>query len=178
MLAAPLLFIAASQAQIVYVDADANPGGDGTSWAQAFDDLQDGLNEADNNPAITQIWVAAGTYLPHPSDKTVSFELVNGVKLLGGFDGTEMSADERNPSANETILSGDLLGNDDPPVGPYRADNTHHVVRYAGADLETEIDGFTIRGGTYPAMIPITYGAGIRLDGHASNPQRRRSATA
>ena len=41
---------------VLYVDDDASVGGDGTSWATAFNDLQDALAAS----PCGEIWVPAG----------------------------------------------------------------------------------------------------------------------
>ena len=67
---------------IIYVDAfsgDATP--DGSSWAEAFTDLQDALAIAE---AGDEIWVANGVYTPGMSVNN-SFSLKDGVALYGGF---------------------------------------------------------------------------------------------
>jgi len=74
---------------IIYVDADATGSHNGTSWANAFTSLQDGLDAAATSPA--EIWVAEGTYKPTveyggADDRYKSFQLKNGVALYGGFD--------------------------------------------------------------------------------------------
>jgi len=99
--------------EIIYVDADADGANNGTSWENAFVDLQDALGTADSND---QIWVAEGTYKPDAdANRSVSFELVEGAEIYGGFDGDEDSLDERDWLENETILSGDLLGDYNDP---------------------------------------------------------------
>ncbi len=130
----------------IYVDADAAGPGNGSSWSNAFNDLQDALAAAGGGGY--QIWVAAGTYTPDAGtgDRTVSFELVDNVALYGGFAGWETSLSQRNPAANETTLSGDLMGNDG-SVFAGRADNSRHVVIGSGISDTAVLDGFTVSGG-------------------------------
>ncbi|GHV72478.1 hypothetical protein FACS1894201_01850 [Bacteroidia bacterium] len=154
---------------IVYVTVTGDGIGDGSSWSNAYAGLADPLLAAMTNPAITQIWVAKGTYYPQhnaadvptadPRDK--AFVLVNNVKIYGGFEGimAEMSIDDRDltppayyliPPAYKTILSGDIgiIGNN--------TDNAYHVVISAGAVNATLLDGFTITGGNADGSGAIT----------------------
>ncbi|MCH7632145.1 MAG: right-handed parallel beta-helix repeat-containing protein, partial [Planctomycetes bacterium] len=84
---------------------------DGTSWQDAFDDLQDALAIS---VECDEIWVAAGTYTPDrgTGDRTLSFDIPSGVALYGGFAGWEMQRPQRNWDKNASILSGDLSGDD------------------------------------------------------------------
>lgn len=136
-----------------YVAADARPGGDGMSWATAFDSLQD----AQVAPPGSQIWVAEGVYTPAPpgGDQGESFLLRNQVELLGGFAGNELFADERDWVAHPTILSGDLNGDD---VGFFNMeDNSQSVVLAEGVDTTGILDGFVITKGAGSS------GAGMRV---------------
>ena len=132
----------------LYVDADAAGANDGSSWSDAFTDLQSALAMA---TSTDQIWVAAGTYLPATVlNRSLSFRITgsqNGLALYGGFAGTEMTLGERDLSAgNETILSGDIGMPSD------STDNSYHVVYLdatTGGSIKTAtvIDGFTITAG-------------------------------
>ena len=122
-------------AQTLYVTA--NGSGDGSSWQEAAN-LQEILPEATSG---TQIWVARGTYYPTPGiDRTASFHVPDGVRLFGGFTGNESGLVQRDPAANETILSGEI-GSTAPD------DNSYNVVYTEAAGPNTLIDGFTITGG-------------------------------
>ena len=97
---------------VLYVDDDAPVAGDGTSWATAYNDLQDALGAA--NPG-DEIWVAAGIYTPDrgTGDRNATFQLIIGVAIYGGFAGGETDLGQRDAATNVTILSGDLADADD-----------------------------------------------------------------
>jgi hypothetical protein len=80
----------------LYVSAGALPGGDGTTWASAFEDLQYALVAAacPLSP-VTEIWVAAGAYTPAPPGgaRGATFRLLPGVEVYGHFAGTESSVE-------------------------------------------------------------------------------------
>jgi predicted outer membrane repeat protein len=135
----------AEEVKRIYVKADAQPPYDGNSWDTAFNDLQDALNLAQPN---TEIWVTAGIYRPDRGTgaREASFHLKNGVRLFGGFAGTETSIDQRDPNRYETILSGDLKGDDGPDFAN-NDDNSYHVILASNMDSSTVLDGFVITGG-------------------------------
>ncbi len=152
-----LMAASAGAGTTIYVDGDA-PGGDGSSWTAAFRFLKDALAWA-ATPAngVSEIRVAQGTYLPdhdglHPfgtGNRAAGFGLIAGVSLRGGYAGFGApDPDERDVEIYETILSGDLAGNDAPNFQNY-SDNSYHVVSASGggAVLTALLEGFTVRGG-------------------------------
>ncbi len=128
----------------LYVDAAATPGGDGQSWATAINDLQEAICVAKGSAGMVQeIWLKAGAYHPDAGsgDRSATFKLIDGVSILGGFNGTESTKTQRDPIANETILSGDIgTPTDD-------SDNSYHVVTANLNDSTAILDGVTIRDG-------------------------------
>lgn len=133
--------------QTVYVDGSATGANDGSSWDNAFTYLDAALLSAAPG---SQIWVAAGEYRPGAAvPSRESFYTVTGVELYGGFAGTETMLSERNISGNETVLTGDVNGDDlDGDFTNFRTDNCRHVMWVPeGATNSTIIDGFTIRNG-------------------------------
>lgn len=131
----------------VYVDVNAVGDNDGTSWADAYTSLTSGLAVA---TPTRDVWVAAGTYTPHASDRKSTFNLTDGAKVYGGFNGTESINTERDPNTNVTILSGDLSGNDNGNITNLEAtrqDNSYHVVTVRGNAQNVVLDGFTVLGG-------------------------------
>jgi photosystem II stability/assembly factor-like uncharacterized protein len=139
----------------LFVNDDATGANNGSSWADAFNDLQSALAIAEESD---QIWVAEGTYLPG-SDPTATFLIDKDLRLYGGFAGTEASLAERgDPAEHPSVLSGDLEGNDVP--GNFvmnRDDNSSHVVSIAESANGTMLDGFTLSGGNgKPATPPAS----------------------
>jgi hypothetical protein len=134
----------------LYVDQNATGTNDGLSWANAFTDLQDALAEV---LAGEEIWITSGTYTPHASNRGIYFVInKEDLKLYGGFLGTEALLSDRIIGANETILSGDLQGNDtnvaDFP-GNYsnttrNVDNSYRVVNITATGNNLLLDGLTI----------------------------------
>lgn len=92
--------------EVFYVSATAAPGGNGLSWATAFQTIQQGIDAADlhnqtNVDGATpwagvnpEVWVQAGVYNENPL-------VWHGVQVYGGFNGTELP-----PSSNPNVLSG------------------------------------------------------------------------
>ena len=127
------------QGHIWYVNDTATGSNTGLNWDDAFKDLQDALAAVQPGD---QIWVANGTYKPDqglgftPGDRSASFDLLVDIDIYGGFDGTESSLNERAGLFDQTILSGDLEGNDIvnwPNWDPYGNgdnydDNSYHVI--------------------------------------------------
>lgn len=152
----------------IFVKEDATGINDGTSWANAYNSLQTALSFASNGDSI---FVAKGIYIPHSSDRTVSFALKNGVKIFGGFAGNEVinstTITNRDFVINESILSGDLLSNDNEFTN--NVENSYHIVTadaysFTSISSQTLLDGFTISGGNAndPATSTINNkGAGI-----------------
>ncbi len=104
--------------------------------------------------------LAAGTYYPDPTglgdSRDAIFALVAEAEVYGGWAGTESYLDERDSFENETILSGDLNGDDLAGFGN-RTDNSYQVVQSATNAL---LDGFTVKAG-YNADMTGGAGAGV-----------------
>lgn len=147
-----LIGYTASATASVYYVKQGSVNGNGSSWANAFNNLDSALAAANSNGQANQIWVAKGTYKPSivyapngitggaygvntPNLKT--FDLPSNVSIYGGFKGDETNLNARNRDANPTILSGDLAGDDinDPDhTQTNKSDNAWHVLN-AGNDI-------------------------------------------
>lgn len=130
---------------VVYVAWDAPNGGNGQTWATAYNNLQDGLDDAGLSGYQKDVWIKAGTYKPAKATNGVSsgrfntffVRASNGV--FGGFAGNETQLTQRNIPANPTILSGDIGTAND------ASDNTYHVVTLNGRS--PRLDGLIIEAG-------------------------------
>jgi len=150
--------------QVIYVNSTAAGGNNGTSWEDAYTSLQGALAASQ---AGDSLWVATGTYFPTAdSDRTAYFELKNGVKLFGGFDGTEAGIEGRDWEANATVLSGDIGTPGD------STDNSYTILYMTGVDTTALVDGFFFTGGGASGSgginVPATCGGAIYINGAAS----------
>ena len=129
---------------------------DGSSWANALDDLQTAF---DRSAANETVWIASGTYYPttnpfatgDPRDNALFVDVP--LTIYGGFNGTETSLDQRDLQSNITVLSGDING-DDSGSGfgeslqlSGNEENTFHVLVLHNISGTTTIDGIHFRGG-------------------------------
>jgi len=87
----------------IYVNGAAAGTNNGTSWANAYTNLQTALT---GNTGAT-ILVAQGTY--KPATNALSFVPENGEKIYGGYNA---ATGARDTVAFKTILSGDINGDD------------------------------------------------------------------
>jgi autotransporter-associated beta strand protein/predicted outer membrane repeat protein len=140
-----------------YVSKAAAGANDGSSWTDAYTDLQFAVRDI----GCVEIWTAKGVYKPG-SAKTDSFQPLAGVKLYGGFAGSETALAQRTPdviAANPTVMSGDIDNNDATDAngvvldaGQIAGSNSTNVVMMnkagaAGYGADTVIDGFIITAG-------------------------------
>lgn len=163
----------------VFVDAAATGANNGRNWVDAYTSLQDALLDAASPTCpASAVWVAGGTYKPDQGanqtagDRFETFQMLNGVAILGGFTGNEdpstFDLTTRDFIANETLLSGDLFG-DDGPGFANNADNSLHVVTATGTDDTARLDGFTITGGNADGSSNDRFGGGL-LNTRISGP--------
>ncbi len=141
-------------AAVIYVKADAGGANDGSSWLDAYNDLQAALAAAE---AGDSVWVAAGTYKPTAgTDRTATFLMENGVALVGGFAGVETSVSERVMRFHRAILSGE--------IGlPDKKDNIYHVLSALDVDSTAVVDGFVVTGGYASGAAPHDVGGGLTV---------------
>ncbi len=157
-----------SATTILYVDAAASAGGNGASWATAYNNLQTAIAAAAPTSADpVEIWLKTGVYKPTAgTDRSARFDLKSYMILRGGFAGTESATSQRPASATATsftVLSGDI-GTPQPDtigattnVNDFAArtfdfttagakDNCYIVVRAYGT-VSTSLDRVVVAGG-------------------------------
>jgi hypothetical protein len=189
-----VLFCPFTYGKVIYVDDDAAGANDGSSWADAYNYLQDALADANTAEKPVEILVAQGIYTPDRGsgftlgNKVAKFRLLNDVSIRGGFAGAgSVDPDARNIKAYETILSGDLSGDDavvTNPNGlsgePTRAENSDNIVDGSDTDETAVLEGIIITAGSTgmrnwygnPTIVSCTFTNSRRgMDNRDSNPR-------
>ena len=95
----PAFNLTLQSGDVIYVDTNAGAGlNNGTTWANAYTELSEAL---ENGAHCSEIWMAQGEYSPAVGS---SFYINKGIRIYGGFLGTEQQRNERNVAGNETLL--------------------------------------------------------------------------
>jgi hypothetical protein len=129
-----------AHATIRYVKPAAAGTGNGSSWANASNDIAAMITASASGD---QIWIAAGTYIP-----AATLSMKNGVAIYGGFAGTETALNQRNYITNTVILNGN---------------STMRVFKNSNLNNTAVLDGVTIINGN-----ASNFGAGML--NYFSNP--------
>jgi hypothetical protein len=143
-----------SYAQTIYVNVDATGTNTGSSWTNAYTDLQDALDASMSSIGIDTILIAEGTYYPthSPDDNTTNardraFHLADSnVLISGGYD-----ASSAMQIGCATILSGDLI------TAGAASDSAHHVFITTSLDSTSLIENILITAGKADSSGNITY---------------------
>ncbi len=152
---AAICMAASAAASVIFVNSEATGANNGSSWADAFVDLQDAIDIAQSGQ---EIWVAGGPYYPSrnrfgqptlgPDATFYVGPSAAGVKIFGGFLGNEVERWKRNPYTFGTWLDG--------------RDIVYHVVTIEGVDSSVQFDGFNVTGGqAYGDSFDDWIGAGL-----------------
>jgi predicted outer membrane repeat protein len=166
-----LLTVTIPEGQTVVLYVTPGGGGEktGTDWANALAGSQLPAQLASASAGL-EFRLAGGTYKPSQmGDRTRSFSIPSGVRVLGGYLGSGANPDQRidftNPDQpSSTTLSGDI-DNDN----LLDAENANIVVLFTNVSPQTRLDGVVITGGY--ATVPIHFtnavgGGGIYNNGY------------
>ena len=158
----------------LHVDTHAvTPVHNGMIWCTAFLTLDDALAVAEPGDTVR---IADGLYTPDPSGlsdpRDATFQMQSGVRIEGGYAGfAAPNPDERDVDRFQTILSGDLTG-DDGPAGRDASDNCYHVIRASGTDSTAFLDGVTVKAGNADGAGDRSAGGGLyNAGGHPTIAQ-------
>ena len=89
--------------RVVYLTPEGAGKMDGTSWENAYGDFASAY--ADAGLYRGEVWMKKGFYLFRDA-----VPMIPNVTLRGGFAGTESAAEEADPKANLTVITGDAFG--------------------------------------------------------------------
>ena len=162
--------------RIRYVMQNRKGKGDGSSWANAMDDIQKAINDLaeDANGMKGEVWVATGTYeiknrITEAQNAPTSLLMKDGISVYGSFKGVETSRAQRLAESTDlkepwswhypSIIKGN--GYESTTWSPTDEEwkvtsSSYHVVWFAplpdGGQAFSDnvyLEGFTIEGGAY-----------------------------
>lgn len=139
---------------VLYVDQDAQGANVGVSWQNAFTNLTEALDFAITGD---ELWIAEGTYV---APGNVGFNLINkGLRIFGGFEGTETQRNQRDWFTHRTILSGNI---GDPADPTDNADHVFYILVNNEAEGEVVLNGLEFEEGYANSSLDLNgEGAGL-----------------
>lgn len=166
---------------LVHVDKNAATADPSSVWSTAkgaFTELSDALDYVNSNfpasSAPVYILVAEGIYSPDDgaSSRDSTFSISAGVRVIGGFAGStweDAFPYDQKPDVFETILTGDLLGNDngtDFVNGPAFQDNAYHVITFddSATGAYAALEGVIVQHGVAGPTATAPRGGGVYVD--------------
>lgn len=182
------LTMSAFAGTVIYVDDDAPVGGNGLSWPSAFTHLQDALDfAADRAHGVNEIHIAQGIYRPDRSaafplgdrDRNSHFAMLSGVTIRGAYLGLSASKgqdpDTDDVGLYQTILSGDLNGDDEPDSFVNNEENAYQVVVAVDVDGTGVLDSVWVVGGRADGVAygatPLSRDQGAGINVYFGGPQ-------
>ncbi len=122
----------------IFVDLNAAGDNNGSSWTDAYTNLQTAIEEAVSDDVL---WVAEGVYT-NDIDGTESFSIDKSLTIYGGFTNGMETLGDRDATAHPTILDGE---------------KTRRVLNITAGNVL--LDGLTVKKG-----VPSNEGGGDSLD--------------
>lgn len=119
-----------------YVDCEAASTGNGSSWTSPFKTFHQAIGQLNSDGKEGVLFVKSGTcsYSTVGMGQDNIIAISDGIKLFGGFTGTETYLRERiDPTTNPTVLDGEH--------------NDVTIIEISGEPEDVIIDGFTIKNG-------------------------------
>ena len=137
-----------SNSQTLYVNSLATGANDGTSWQNAYTDLQAATDQATSG----SILVAGGVYKPNDRlGRNSHFRLEPNVDLIGGYPNFgNPDFDDRDWEAFPTILSGDIGAEND------ISDNAYTILELSSTShFSNDIEGVNFTGANGVSAIHV-----------------------
>jgi len=141
-----------------YVDQSGTGAGDGTSWSDAYQTLEDALAVACRYDTIK---LAQGTYAPNTTDRSYSYSLYSDLTIEGGYQSGGVSQD---PAMYPVILSGEI------GMGP-PTDNMYHTLFIPSTVTDLVLSNLTISDGYADGIAEDSKGAGLYNEGEITLDQ-------
>lgn len=128
---------------IIYVDKNAVGRNNGTSWDDAFINLDTALEYVStiDDSVLQEVWITADEYEPILNSKN-GFNIRSNLILRGGFKGTESASNDRlvdseNSLENHTVLKRQPLNSDEESLF-YANENFTGTFTIDGFDIDLE----------------------------------------
>jgi predicted outer membrane repeat protein len=124
-----------------YVDGQVSSSGDGTSWAEAFATIQEGIDYSVEN-GCDEVWVKRGQYII-----LIPIEMNKAIGIYGGFGGSESSKVDRTIDMERLSMIRPSYDEED-----YTPIEVNHLMRLSGSGAAASeshfiIDGFELFSG-------------------------------